>query len=242
MAYRVLSRAKRVVSVSPHVADHLSRYMLYRGRREVIPNGMPDSLFASRPRSRPPGRPVTFAAILQGWGGRKNGQVAVEAFGEVRQLRPDIRMLMFGYGHGGGEEAERWAGSRGLGDGIEFAGARPYAEVMERLAQEVDVLVHPALEEANPMVLLEAMALGVPAIAGNNSGGTGWTLDEGRAGILVDVTDPRAVAHAMERLVDDEEERQEWGRRGLELATRRYHIRHVTDAYERIYGELLQGS
>ena len=33
MAYRVLSRAKRVVSVSPYVAAHLSRFMLYRGPR-----------------------------------------------------------------------------------------------------------------------------------------------------------------------------------------------------------------
>jgi glycosyltransferase involved in cell wall biosynthesis len=240
MAYRVLSRAKRVVSVSPHVAAHISRYMLYRGRDEVIPNGMPESLFALRPTTRPTGRrPVTFAAVLQGWGARKNGRAALEAFAIMRRRHPDTKLIMFGYGHGRGEDAERWATSRQLSEGVDFAGARPYSEVMNRLAHEVDALVHPALEEANPMVLLEAMTLGLPTIAGTNSDGTRWTLDDGNAGILVDVTDPRAIATAMERLAVDADERERWSLRGLELATRRYHIRNVTDSYEDVYTELL---
>lgn len=239
MAYRVLSRARRVVSVSPYVAAHLSRYMLYRGPREVIPNGMPESLFASRLTTRAPGRPLTYASIVNGWDGHKNGRVVIEAFAIVRRNHPEARLILLGYGHGRGEEAERWAKARGLAGGIEFAGASPHAKVMNRLAREVDVLVHPSLEEANPLVLLEAMALGVPTIAGEASGGTRWTLDEGRAGILVDVTDPGAVARAMEDLAASAEERETWGERGLELATRRFHIRHVADAYERIYGELL---
>jgi L-malate glycosyltransferase len=241
MAYRVLSRAKRVVSVSPYVAKHLSRFMLYRGRREVIPNGMPESLFASHVGLRGSG-PPTFASILQGWGGRKNGKVAIEAFAEVRRRQPDARLLLFGYGHGPGEGAEGWAARRGLTAGIEFAGEQPYGTVIERLAREVDVLVHPALEEAQCMVLIEAMALGVPTIAGQASGGVPWTVDDGKAGVLVDVTDPSAVAGAMERLASDDKERREWAERGRELATRRFHIGRVADAYERIYSELLGGS
>jgi glycosyltransferase involved in cell wall biosynthesis len=238
MAYRVLARAKRVVSVSPYVAMHLSRFMLYRGPRAVIPNGMPDRLFASREASRSESTPLTFASILQGWGGRKNGQVAIEAFGLVRRRHPEARLVLFGHGHGPGEEAEGWARSRGLADGVEFAGGLPHAALLDRLAREIDVLVHPALEEAQPMVLIEAMALAIPVVAGKKSGGTVWTLDDGRAGLLVDVTDPRAVAGSMERLAESGEERAAWGERGLELARRRFHIRSVADAYEEIYAEL----
>jgi glycosyltransferase involved in cell wall biosynthesis len=147
---------------------------------------------------------------------------------------------MFGRGHGPGEEAEHWAEAHGLADGIEFAGEHGYSRLMDRLSHDVDVLVHPSLEEAQGMVLIEAMALGIPTIAGEASGGTPWTLDEGRAGILVDVSDAGAVAQAMIGLADSAEERERWGRRGLEHATRRYHIRHVADAYERIYAELLE--
>jgi glycosyltransferase involved in cell wall biosynthesis len=238
MAYRVLSRARRVVSVSPYVAAHLSRFMLYRGEGEVIPNGMPESLFARGPVTRPGRRPITFATSLNGWAGRKNGQVAIGAFARLRRSDPDAKLIMFGHDHGPGQQAERWAAERGLADGIEFAGRVPYATVIDRLASEADVLVHPALEEAQGMVLLEAMALGLPTIAGKASGGASWTLDQGRAGVLVDVTDPGAVAQAMKTLGDDGEERRKWGQRGRDLAMRRFHIRVVADAYERIYAEL----
>ena len=240
MAYRVLSRAKRVVSVSPYVAQHLSRFMLYRGPQDVIPNGMPEGLFAARLPPRVLGRPLTFASILQGWGNIKNGRVAIEAFAAVRHNHPEARLILFGYGHGPGEDAQHWARAHGLIDGIEFAGRIAYANLIDRLAREVDVLVHPALEEAFGMVLIEAMALGLPVIAGEASGGPRWVLDDGRAGILVDVTDPRAVARAMTRLAESAQERETWGQRGLELATRRYHIRHVADVYERIYAELFE--
>ena len=236
MAYRVVPRAKRVVSVSPYVAKHLSRFMFYRGPQQVIPNGMPETTFGLRRRDRPSG-PVTFASVLQGWGRFKNGQVALEAFAEVRRAHPEARLIMFGAGHGEGEDAERWATERGLTGGVQFAGEQPYHELMSMLAGDVDVLVHPALEESQGMVLLESMALGVPTIAGADSGGTRWTLDDGRAGILVDVTEPKAVAGAMTRLVDSDE-RAMWAERGLELARRRFHIRSVADAYEEVYASL----
>lgn len=241
MAYRVLSRAKRVVSVSPYVARHLSQYMLYRGAAEVIANGMPESLFARRPAARSMPKPLTFVTILPGWAGLKNGQVAVAAFARMHANYPDSRLIMFGAGHGPGEAGERWARSQGLADGIEFAGHTPYETVINRLTNEADVLVHPSLEESFGMVLIEAMALGLPVIGGKNSGGVPWTLDHGKAGILVDVTDPAAVATAMEKLANSVE-RQAWGQRGYEHTRSRFHIGVVADAYEKIYSELLSQS
>ena len=238
MAYRVLSRARRVVSVSPYVAKHLAQYMLYRGASEVISNGMPDSQFARRVSRHPEGRPITFATILVGWAGYKNGQVAIDAFARVRMTHPDAKLLMFGGGHGEGEDAQQWARAQGIVGGIEFVGQLPYARVMDRLVNEVDVLVHPALEEAQPMVLIEAMALGLPIIGGERSGGVPWTLDHGKAGILVDVTDAEALSKAMCRLAKSAEERLVWGQRGRVLAEQRFHIRVIADAYERIYDDL----
>jgi glycosyltransferase involved in cell wall biosynthesis len=236
MAYKVLSRAKRVVSVSPYVAAHLQRFMLYSGRPEIVPNGMPESVFRRASAwARQEGQDLTFATSLNGWAGRKNGQVAIRAFAHVRKRYPRSRLIMFGSGHGMGQDGHRWADARNLASGIEFAGRVPRRIMLNRLASEVDVLVHPALEEAQGMVLIEAMALGLPVIAGGSSGGTRWTLDEGRAGLLTDVTDPFDVATALNNLAASPEARQQWGRRGRLLAVRRFHIRAVADAYERIY-------
>jgi len=239
MAYRVLSRARRVVSVSPYVAEHLTRFMFYRGAAEVIPNGMPDSLFSRRAATRGIGHPLTFATILAGWGGYKNGQVAIAAFARLRRHLPEAKLIMFGAGHGPDEQAEQWARTRGMEAGIEFVGQQPYEALMSRMENEVDILVHPSLEEAQPMALIEAMALRIPIIGGKTSGGVPWTLNHGEAGLLVDVADPKAVAEAMIRLAEHAGERRELGQRGRDFAETNFHIRIVADAYENIYADLL---
>lgn len=241
MACRVTSRAHRIVSVSPYVADHLRRFMLYRGTREVISNGMPDHVFNRVAGTRQERGGICFASVLVGWGGYKNGCVAIEAFARVRKTLPDARLLMFGTGHGLGEQAELWARERGMERGIEFVGQQPYDSLMSRIAAEVDVLVHPALEEAQPMALIEAMALRIPVIGGAASGGVPWTLDQGRAGILVDVRAPAQVAEAMMRLAGDPSLRREYGDLGYALARERFHISAVTDAYQKIYSQIAEG-
>jgi glycosyltransferase involved in cell wall biosynthesis len=109
------------------------------------------------------------------------------------------------------------------------------------LEAEVDVLVHPALEEAQPMAIIEAMARRIPVIGGKTSGGVPWTLDVGRAGILVDVRSPDQVATAMQRLITDPVLRQDLAERGQALARERFHISAVADAWQTVYAQLAEG-
>ena len=170
MAYRVARKAQSVVAVSPYVADHLRRYGFRKGRIDVISNGMPTAHF-ERPRNREPGRAFTFATVLSYWGRLKNGGAAIEAFAKVRKVLPEAQMLMFGAGHSADGLAAAWAGKKGLKVGIEFIGPVPHAKVIDLLSRRVDVLVHPSLEEAHGMPLIEAMSLGIPAIGGDRVGG-----------------------------------------------------------------------
>jgi glycosyltransferase involved in cell wall biosynthesis len=112
---------------------------------------------------------------------------------------------------------------------------------MARVGSEVDVLVHPSLVEAQPMALIEAMVRGIPVIGGESSGGVPWTLDHGRAGRLVDVRSPEAVAQAMLEFAADPELRQGYAERGLALARQRFHIVSVADAYQAVYAQLAEG-
>jgi L-malate glycosyltransferase len=239
MAYRVIGRAKRIVSVSPYVSEHLRRFMFYRGTQEVIPNGLPDHGFADMATAVSHDR-FTFATVLVGWGGFKNGHVAIEAFSLLRKHRPSARLIMFGDDHEAGGKAEQWARARGLELGIDFVGRVAYDTLMERLATEVDVLVHPALEEAQPMAIIEAMARRIPVIGGKTSGGVPWTLDEGRAGVLVDVRAPDQLATAMQRLAADPALYRDLADRGHALAKARFHISAVADAWQSVYAQLLE--
>ncbi|MGB9130166.1 MAG: glycosyltransferase family 4 protein [Thiobacillus sp.] len=241
MAYRVISRARRIVSVSPYVDEHLRKYILYRGATEVIPNGMPEHVFVQSAVSNSGDRPLTFASILMGWGAYKNGHIAIEAFAKLRKQYPDARFLMFGVGHGAQEVGGQWARERGLDQGIEFVGQVPYSTLMARVGSEVDVLVHPSLVEAQPMALIEAMSRGIPVIGGESSGGVPWTLDYGRAGRLVDVRSSDAVAQAMLEFAADASLRLGYAERGLALARERFHIVPVANAWQAVYDQMAEG-
>ncbi|MEI6269353.1 MAG: glycosyltransferase family 4 protein [Methylococcaceae bacterium] len=242
MAYVAVWKAKNLSAVSPYVAKHLKKYLFYRKPITIIPNGMPDKVFNRSRSLRQEDTPLTFATILVGWSGYKNGEAAIKAFSILYQKNQDCRLIMFGGGHGIGEEAEQWAKNLDIHHGIEFVGQIAYEELIARLSNDVDILVHPALEEAQPMSLIEAMAMGIPVIAGKYSGGVPWTLDNGKAGILVDVSNPEEIANAMLDLATDTDKRKQIGLAGLEQAKKNFHISVVTDAYLNAYQKILSGT
>jgi glycosyltransferase involved in cell wall biosynthesis len=242
LACKAIWRTKHLSAVSPYVAEHLKNYLFYRRPIRVIPNGMPKNIFNRVKLPKPAEAPVTFATILTSWSGRKNGEAAIQAFAELRKKLPHSRLMMFGPGHGINQEAEQWAKVYGMETGIEFHGQTPYNELMDILCNEVDILVHPALEEAQPMSLIEAMAIGIPVIAGQNSGGVPWTLNNGKAGILLDITQPVQIAEAMLELANDHHERYRIGYLGQEFAKQRFHIDVVTEAYLQAYKDILKGN
>lgn len=242
MTCKAIWKARYLSTVSPYVADHLKKLMFYRRPIRVITNGLPESTFNRIRPAKPKNTPVTFATILVGWSGLKNGEAAVQAFALLRQRQPDCRLLMFGAGHGNGEPAEMWAKAHGLQEGIEFVGQLPYEQLMRRICNEVDIVVHPSLEESQGMALIEPMAMGIPVIGGQDSGAVPWTLDGGKAGILVDITQPKEIAEAMLQLVNNEDERQRLGQAGLANARERFHISVITDGYLQAYQDILAGN
>src|SRR5262249_7922730 len=82
----------------------------------------------------------------------------------------------------------------------------------------IDVLVHPALAEAMGMVILEAIASGIPVIAAR-TGGIPEIIEDGVNGLLVTVGMEGALSRCLELFLTDEEVRkrlQDGVRRGLD--------------------------
>jgi glycosyltransferase involved in cell wall biosynthesis len=69
-------------------------------------------------------------------------------------------------------------------------------EVLTNLYKAADVFVMPSSGEGFGIVFLEAMAMGVPVIAGNVDGSVD-ALDQGRLGELVNPHDTTAIANAL---------------------------------------------
>jgi glycosyltransferase involved in cell wall biosynthesis len=235
MAWKVARKAPHLTAVSPDVGEHFRRYLCYRKKIYIVPNGLPDDCFAQGPKTARGDRELVYAATLTGWGKLKNAGVALEAFALVKRELPGARLLLFGYGHGAGGPAHQWAQARGLVDGVEFAGQVPHQTLVARLRQEADVFLHPSREECCPLAVLEAMALGLPVIGGRSSGGVPFVLDYGKAGILTDVTSSTAVAQSMLMLARDVRLRQERSRAAWEKADKAFRINTIVSSYTQLY-------
>jgi glycosyltransferase involved in cell wall biosynthesis len=241
MALWTIFKARRLVAVSPYIQHHLRKFFRKKNV-PVIPNGYPEKLFEMGRNRNPNNSPkkIVFATVLSEWSPLKNGKTAILAFSELKKKYQNCVLLMFGSGYGAGEKAQHWAREQGLHEGISFVGRLSHGHLMERLSKEVDVLVHPSLEESFSCAG-EAMALRILVIGGEDSGGVPWVLENGKAGLLVNVKSPKAIAETMKKLVNNPEMRNKLSEAGWESAKHRFHIDMVADAYMRIYEETLNG-
>lgn len=194
MAWWTLRQAQRVTTVSPYMLAPVQA--LSRVPVQVLPNPVSSEAFA-RQRQPQPGRQRVLM-VGNGWDARKNGDTGLRAFAWLSEREPGAELLACGHGHGPGEAAEQWWQAQGLRGRVTFRGAMPHDQVLQAMADS-DLLLHPALEESFGVVLAEAMAIGLPVVAGRHSGAVPWVV--GEHGLLVDARDPLALCEAMAQVL-----------------------------------------
>ena len=240
MARMVFPQAKTLSAVSPYLRDEL---MKYAGVEiSVIPNPAPLKALERFSGERQPDTRTEkprIAMLLNGWGRRKNPQPAIKAFALLRRAIPAAALHLYGNDFGMGETAERWATHRQLLEGVVFHGATPHEQLMNDM-QQMDVLLHPALEESCPMTLIEAMALGLPVIGGADSGGVPWVLGYGTAGILTDVRNPTAMYQAMLDLLAEPERYQRLSAAARSRSLAEFSPKPVAERYLNLYQQALE--
>ena len=86
-----------------------------------------------------------------------------------------------------------------------WLGAVPHATLLQEMTR-AHVFVFPSLVEGLALVILEAMASGLPVITTPNAGGP-ECIDEAMDGFIVPIRDPKAIACRIAALYDDEDRR-----------------------------------
>jgi colanic acid/amylovoran biosynthesis glycosyltransferase len=125
-------------------------------------------------------------------------------------------------------ELERLVDTLGLRGSVEFLGQRMRSDVLDLLA-ETDILVAPSVptsggkREGLPVVLIEAMATGVPVVASHLSGIPELVENE-VTGLTVPPGDPAAIADALARMLADRPLRQRLARAGRERIETEYDL------------------
>jgi glycosyltransferase involved in cell wall biosynthesis len=134
-------------------------------------------------------------------------------------------------------ELESRTQAMGLDQDIRFLGNR---RDVPTLLAAADLFVLASLWEGLPLVLLEAMAAGLPAVV-TAVGGNAEVVENGATGVLVPAADAQAMAEALSSLLNDPPRRDRMGRAARERFDRSYSLRVFIEAHERLYEEILAG-
>lgn len=97
------------------------------------------------------------------------------------------------------------------------------------------VLVLPSRWEGLPVVLLEALAIGVPCVAAS-VGGVPEALAGGQAGLLIAQRDPESFAAAARRLLYEGDLHQRIAQAGRTLVAERFSLAECLERYLSLYG------
>ncbi|HEY1540610.1 MAG TPA: glycosyltransferase family 1 protein [Solirubrobacteraceae bacterium] len=205
---RAARSAQRVICVSGYTAnDVVRRYDVDEARVRIIPNA-PSLPIGDAPVPDPGDGPYLLA--VGDLRPKKNLLRLVEAFRRLRGEGLEHRLVLAGVDSGEGERVREAAG----GEPVMLTGYLPDA-AMDALMRGADALVHPSLYEGFGLVLVEAMARGVPVLAAR---ATALPETGGDACDYFDPLDVGDMATAIRRAVDDRAHHAELARRGIERA------------------------
>lgn len=146
-------------------------------------------------------------------------EVALDAVAAVRRTHPEVTLLFVGDGP---ERPRMEARARELGIPAVFTGTVPYAEVPAHMvAMDAALVLHPSGDSFHyglPLKLSEYLACGVAVIA-PRAGEVARTLEDGTDALLVE-RGAGPLRTAIERLVQDPEQRAAIGKAARQLAER----------------------
>jgi glycosyltransferase involved in cell wall biosynthesis len=189
--------ADRLIAVSPS----LKRYMIGQGiaaeRVTCVPNGVPSAGIAHD--RRPPNGTWMLGTVAL-FRPRKGIEILLEALAVLRSRDVNVRLrAVGGFETPVYESTVRSLAERlGLADAIDWIG---FTRGINRELAKIDVLVLPSLfGEGLPMVVLEAMAAGVPVVASRVEG-VPDAVAHRQTGLLVEPSSVSQLARAVEEMV-----------------------------------------
>jgi glycosyltransferase involved in cell wall biosynthesis len=209
---RAFKKAKVVVAVSQKVAQELIDIGVPASKIEVIVNGVDLEEFSPSQVSRQQLHLPSDVTLAMFAGDirtpRKNLDTILRALVKV----PDLHLVVVGNTEG--SPFPQLAASLGLNQRVHFLG---YRRDIPQIMQAADFFVFPSRYEACTLVLLEALASGLPVITASSTGGAELVTPECGV-VLQDSDDIDALASALSLMVSDRQLREQMGKAARTVA------------------------
>jgi glycosyltransferase involved in cell wall biosynthesis len=200
----------------------INRYGFSPSRVTVVENGVAPAEPAPLPTRHEPIRVLALGALIL----QKGHEFLIRALADRKN---DWSVAIAGDGPAR-RRLEDTAKASGL-DNVEFLGWR---SDVAGLIGDADVVCMPSLWEAFPYAALEAMQAG-RAVVGTKVDGLEDIVVHGETGLLVDPGNAHALAHALDQLADDRNQRLTMGGRGRQRVLDHYGLARMLDATQAVY-------
>jgi len=215
-------------------------------KTQVIVNGISTERFFKAYDNRPEKAPMVVGLV-----GRVVPIKDIKTF--IRSIRAAVDELpqLEGWIIGPKEEDEEYAlecerlvESLGLVDKVKMLGSQNVVEMLPQLG----VMILTSISEAQPLVLLEAMAAGIPCVATDVGacreiieGAEGEDAEIGLAGEIVPIASPVEAARSIVRILQDDKKWASIGDIGKKRVTKYYDDKLMYQAYDDLYKEAING-
>ena len=234
---RILRGFDRVIGVSQGVANELQRH-LPASKVVKIDNGIDFSRFDRRSANHVKQELGLCERPVIGFVGRltpeKGVSILLQAVQQLAHKGRSVDVIIIGDGEYGPAlqgEAERL----GIDEQIHFLGKR---HDMPDLYAAMDIFVLPSFKEAFPMVVLEALACGIPVVA-TRVGDIPYMLNNS-GGILVEPGDVSGLAMAILDIINDQKAARDVALRGRQRALERFSSAMMAQHYHELYAGVLR--
>ena len=235
----VLRRIHRRVAVSVAVSEAAASFLrrAIAGPVQIVPNGVDVGRFAHPgppAEGLPAGRRVLWVNRLDP---QKGFPVMVRAFAELARDRADVHLVVAGDGRDAGALDRLPAEAAGR---VVRLGTVPHDQ-LPRYHAAADVFAAAAIgQESFGIVLVEAMAAGLPVVA-TDIEGYREVVRDGVEGLLVPPRDPSGLAAALGKVLDEPDLARELAAAGRERA-RGFAWDAVVPRLEAVYGGAVAGA
>jgi len=199
----------------------------------LVPNAVNPRFFDAQPAPTEPPAGLCIGVI----GLRKNQNAFIRALDPLAAKRK-FKMIFLG----GTEEKDPYSQeflelvkSRPW---CEYSGFRSGYEKLKPYFEKASLLALPTLEDNCPMVVLEAMAAGVPVMAAN-VGGVPDLVEDSKTGLLCDSQSAASMSGAVEKMLTQPDLARSLAIQAKRLAKERFHPAIVAKRHLEIYGEVL---
>jgi len=230
---KVLSLADRVVILSPHWVPFFSQ-MVPTVKLKVLENAVPLASYQSKgaefPKALEP--TILFAGLLTE---NKGLFDLISIVPELVKKVPSVKVLLAGSGDVPRIQAALQ--NSHIEGSVQLLGWVDPQQLIG-LYHQSHLFVLPSYYEGLPMVLLEAMACGLP-IVGTRVGGIPELVEEGENGILIHPGDREALLNSLARLLNDPILREHMALKNVQKIKEKYDIPIYIQKLKNLYRDIL---